>query len=121
MALLLSEAFEVDGHTVDIAGNGAEALEKLAHRSYDLIVTDTKMPVLNGEAFYRELQRRFPAPLRPRIIFLTGDVLTREKQEFLEGTGAPFLAKPFDLGQVRRLVQQLFTSPSDPATDAQGA
>jgi len=113
MALLLAEAFEADGHAVDICGNGAEALERLAHRSYDLIVTDTKMPVLDGEGLYRELERRFPEPPRPRIIFLTGDVLSRGKQEFLEATGAPFLAKPFDLGQIQRLVHELFTGSSD--------
>jgi signal transduction histidine kinase len=115
MALLLAEAFAADGHEVDICGNGAEALEKLARRPYDLIVTDTKMPVLDGEGLYRELERRLPASLRPRMIFLTGDVLSREKQEFLEGTGAPFLAKPFDLGQIRRLVHELFTGSSDRA------
>jgi signal transduction histidine kinase len=115
MAQLLAEVFEADGHAVDTCGNGAEALEKLAHRPYDLIVTDTKMPVLDGEGLYRELERRFPPPLRPRIIFLTGDVLTRGKQEFLEATGAPFLAKPFDLGQISRLVHGLFTGSSDRA------
>jgi signal transduction histidine kinase len=115
MALLLAEAFAADGHAVDICGNGAEALERLARRPYDLIVTDTKMPVLDGEGLYRELERRLPAHLRPWIIFLTGDVLTRGQQEFLEATGAPFLAKPFDLGQIRRLVHELFTGSSDRA------
>jgi signal transduction histidine kinase len=108
---LLGEAFEADGHTVQIAGNGAEALEELAHRSYDLVVTDTKMPILGGEDFYREFERRFPSEHRPRMIFLTGDVLTRAKLEFLEATGAPFLEKPFDLAQVRRLVCEIFSGP----------
>jgi CheY-like chemotaxis protein len=64
------------------------------------------MPVLDGESFYRELAQRHPA-LRERIVFLTGDVLGREKREFLEGTGAPFLTKPCDLDELRRVIARV--------------
>jgi len=110
VAEALSEAIRREGHEVDIAGNGAEALDRLAARPYDLIVSDTKMPVLDGESFYRELAKRQPA-LRERIVFLTGDVLGREKREFLEGTGAPFLTKPCDLDELRRVIARLLASP----------
>jgi CheY-like chemotaxis protein len=66
--------------------------------------------VLDGESFYRELVQRHPA-LRDRIVFLTGDVLSREKRAFLEGTGAPFLTKPCDLDDLRRVVERVLTSP----------
>jgi CheY-like chemotaxis protein len=108
LALTLAEVFTADGHTVDIANNGAEALERVAQRAYDLIFTDTKMPVLDGESFYRELRRRGPGAAAPHVVFLTGDVLSREKQAFLLATGAPFVAKPFDLAHLRRLVHRLF-------------
>src|SRR6266403_5696687 len=110
VAEALSEAIRREGHEVDIVGNGAEALDRLAARSYDLIVSDTKMPVLDGESFYRELGQRHPA-LRERIVFLTGDVLGREKRVFLEGTGAPFLTKPCDLDELRRVIARLLASP----------
>ena len=110
VAEALSEAIRREGHEVDIAGNGAEALDRLAARPYDLIVSDTKMPVLDGESFYHELAKRHPA-LRERIVFLTGDVLGREKREFLEGTGAPFLTKPCDLDELRRVIARLLASP----------
>jgi two-component system, sensor histidine kinase and response regulator len=105
LAAMLAEALALDGHRTEIATNGAIALERLGQRPYDLVVSDTKMPVLSGEQLYEELQRRFPA-MRERIIFLTGDLLSREKREFLEGTGVPFLAKPCDLGQMRQLVHR---------------
>ncbi len=76
-----------------------------------IVVSDTKMPILDGEALYGELERRFPA-LKRRVIFLTGDLLSSEKRAFLERTGAPFLAKPFDLEDVRRLVRQMLTRES---------
>jgi hypothetical protein len=38
---------------------------------------------------------------------VTGDVLDREKREFLESTGVPFLVKPFDVEEARRLVHRV--------------
>jgi CheY-like chemotaxis protein len=77
----------------------------LDRHTYDLVISDTKMPVLDGEGFYGELERRFPQ-LRGRIILLTGDVLSREKREFMARSGAPFLMKPFDLDDLRQTVQR---------------
>jgi signal transduction histidine kinase/ActR/RegA family two-component response regulator len=105
IAAMLADALALDGHRTEIATNGAIALERLGQRPYDLVVSDTKMPVLSGEELYEKLQQHFPA-MRERIIFLTGDLLSREKREFLERTGVPFLAKPCDLGQVRQLVHR---------------
>ncbi len=107
---VFAEMLERDGHTVDRAANGALALHMLGERSYDVVLTDTKMPVLDGAGFYEELGRRFPALVK-RVIFLTGDVLSREKRDFLERSGAPFLMKPCDLNEVRRLIQQVLAGP----------
>ena len=106
VAEALAEAIRRDGHEVAIAGDGGEALDLLAARPYDAIVSDTKMPVLDGESFYRELGRRHPT-LRKRIVFLTGDVLSRDKREFLEQTGAPSLTKPCDLDELRRVIARV--------------
>jgi len=103
---MLTEILAQSGHQVDMASNGAEALEMLARGGYDLILSDTKMPVLDGAGFYRELKNQFSELCR-RIIFLTGDVLDRAKREFLESTGAPVLMKPFDVPEVRRLVHRV--------------
>jgi signal transduction histidine kinase len=108
LAEVVAEAVERDGHTTGIAVDGAMALDMLGREEYDLIISDSKMPVLDGESFYAELGRRHPRMLS-RIIFLTGDVLSREKREFLERTGAPYLMKPCNLGEVRRIVRRLLT------------
>ena len=67
------------------------------------------MPVMDGMELYRELERRFPE-LGKRIIFVTGDVLDADKQRFLESSGAPFVSKPFDPAEVRRLVRRLLVA-----------
>jgi len=105
MAEMLAEMIQRDGHRVDTAANGREALEMLERRTYDLVVSDTQMPVLDGVGLYHAVERRFPA-LRGRLIFITGDVLSREKREFFESAGVPVLAKPFDMNEVRRVIHR---------------
>ncbi len=105
IAAILVEALERDGYQAKTAENGADALRRLEQQSYDLVMSDTKMPVMDGIELYREMERRFPA-LQRRIIFVTGDVLDAEKQRVLESTGVPVLTKPFDLSEVRRVVRR---------------
>jgi len=111
LAAVLVETLERDGHRVEIARDGAEALRRLERHAYDLVVTDSRMPGLDGPDLYRELARRFPA-LCKRTIFVTGDVLAPDKDRFLRSTGAPFLSKPFDLTAVRLLVRRMLQTPA---------
>ncbi len=104
IAAVLAEMLSADGHAVETAANGARALDKLGERTYDLIVSDIRMPGLDGQGLYRELERRTPQLLQ-RFIFVTGDALSPETGAFLERTGAPSLTKPFALAEVHRLTQ----------------
>jgi len=106
IAGVLAEALERMGHHVEVALGGDRALELLTQRTYDLVLSDTKMPGVDGVGLYREIERRFPA-LRERVVFLTGDVLDPEKRAFIERAGLPFLTKPFDVEEVRRVVHQV--------------
>ncbi|MBI3079116.1 MAG: response regulator [Deltaproteobacteria bacterium] len=92
------------GYRVDTAGEGAEALTRLEGTAYDLIVSDVKMPGVDGQALYREAIRRWPC-LRDRFAFLTGDMLGLTTEEFLSGEGLPVLEKPFTAGQLRDFVR----------------
>jgi CheY-like chemotaxis protein/two-component sensor histidine kinase len=106
VARLLAEMLSADGHRVETAANGAAALDKLRERAYDLILSDLRMPELDGPGLYRALEgdRR---QLQRRMIFLTGDTLGPETREFLERSGAPSVSKPFALQEVRRAVQHV--------------
>ena len=108
---VLAEVFQLDGHVVEIVGNGEEALEKLAAERYDLILSDVHMPDLDGPALYREVERRHP-DLLPLFIFLTGDIMSPETAQFLAQTTVPCLSKPFTLDMVRDLVQRVLTETS---------
>jgi signal transduction histidine kinase/CheY-like chemotaxis protein len=102
---LLTEFLAVDGHGVDRAVDGREALDRLRQRPYDLIVTDIHMPDVDGATFYRELQEIAPGLAR-RVVFVTGDVMRPETQAFLAESGLAYLEKPFDLGQFRAFVRE---------------
>ena len=119
LAATLAEALERDGHQVEVAAHGTMALEMLERRAFDLILSDTKMPILDGERFYAEIEQRFPS-LRHRIVFVTGDILSREKREFLERTGAPHILKPFDLREVRQVVHRMLVDAGGGARGERG-
>ena len=106
VASTLARLLALDGHHVTTAPDGAVALQKLGEREYDLILSDIKMPGLDGVGFYRELERTHPRMIR-RIAFVTGDADPRETQRFLEESGVPYAVKPLTLLEIRRVVQQV--------------
>src|SRR4029450_11363153 len=67
---ILVKALEREGHRVEVAGDGADALRRLEQHGYDLVVSDTKMPVMDGVELFYEIERRFPR-LDKRDIRLT--------------------------------------------------
>jgi two-component system NtrC family sensor kinase len=103
IAEVLAEILTGDGHQVDIAADGTEALERLPTRPYDLILSDVKMPRLDGPGLLREIERRNPALAR-RFIFLTGDDLSTHTASLLDSLPQSRLNKPFDILAVRRTV-----------------
>ncbi len=105
VAALMADVLVMEGHEVDMAKNGREALEKIAARSYDLIVSDLRMPELDGVGLYRELERGRPKLLE-RLLFVSGTTEPLEYASFLKATHAPVLCKPFRLDDLRRFVQR---------------
>jgi two-component system NtrC family sensor kinase len=106
IAGLLTDMLMGDGHIVDTVNTGRAALERLAHQAYDLIVSDLRMPVLDGRGLYREIEVRYPEMLK-RIVFVTGSALESGNEGFLAKSGVPWLAKPFSIDQLHRLTQKV--------------
>jgi PAS domain S-box-containing protein len=112
IAGVLAEVLQLDGHAVETVSNGEAALGKLTAGGYDLILSDIRMPELDGPGLYWEIERRDPHMLQ-RMIFLTGDTLSPATREFLEKTGVPCLSKPFALSDVREIVQHVLQTQQD--------
>jgi signal transduction histidine kinase/CheY-like chemotaxis protein len=93
---LVQEILSSEGHRVETAGSGQAALELILQHDYDVIVSDWKMPGLNGINLYQELLVRKPEAAR-RMLFMTGDVIKESFQHFLKQHGRTCLPKPFAL------------------------
>ncbi|HEX8832930.1 MAG TPA: response regulator, partial [Abditibacteriaceae bacterium] len=103
VVMLITEVLALDGHEVTPAYNGAEALALLQVRSFDLILSDVRMPAVGGPTFFEILQTTRP-DLLPRVVFVTGDTVSLSTQEFLRKAARPMLSKPFAPERLRALV-----------------
>ena len=83
-----------------MAASGQEAIKLLSQRDYDAILTDLRMPEMDGPELFRQIEQRWPERAR-RVVFITGDALSPTVQTFLAGTGQPYLEKPFVPAEVR--------------------
>jgi len=106
LAQTLADLLEPEGHEVDIAANGAIALDKLRKKNFDVIVSDLRMPVLDGPGLYEALSRELPSYLK-RIIYVTGDTLSSHVQTFLATYPVPVVEKPYRLQDVRRAIVEM--------------
>jgi signal transduction histidine kinase/CheY-like chemotaxis protein len=115
IAELVGEFLQALGHQPTLCHSASQALELLEESDFDLIISDFRMPVMDGRGFYEALFKQKPALAR-RIIFLTGDVVNEDTLAFLRSIGNPYFAKPFQLGTVEQAVAQGLREKS--ATDA---
>jgi len=106
LAQTLADLLEPEGHTIDIAANGAIAMEKLRKTSFDAIVSDLRMPVMDGPALFEALEHELPSYLK-RIIYVTGDTLSSHVQDFLSNHPVPVVEKPYRLKDIRRTLDEL--------------
>ncbi len=105
IAELLRDILAADGHAVGMAQGGEEALRRLAAEPFDLVLSDLMMPGLDGPGLWRELQALQPDPL-PRFVLVTGDSLRLDRVAAIRETGCAVLEKPFEPGEVRKVVRE---------------
>jgi PAS domain S-box-containing protein len=111
----LSEILQGEGHETDVAADGRQALDRILAGDYDLILSDLRMPALDGPGLHRALAERRPEMVE-RLAFITGDSLSAEAQAFLAQSSAPYLEKPFLPEDVTRLVSRLVTDVNAPGS-----
>ncbi len=106
IAEALADFLSLEGFACDIAAGGAAARDGLALGSYDLIVSDLRMPEVDGPELYAWIVRERPE-LAARTGFATGDTLGASASRFLAEAKRPVLEKPFAPDSVRRFLQQM--------------
>ncbi len=105
----LAANLELEGYEVVEAVDGAAALAAFRARAFDLVITDVRMPKVNGVEAFREMKRLRPeVPVLMMTAFVTGGLL---EQALVEGAFA-VVYKPFPMGQLLRLVAGAVCGPT---------
>ncbi|GEJ59121.1 sigma-54-dependent transcriptional regulator [Anaeromyxobacter diazotrophicus] len=100
----VTQALELDGHAVVRAGGGREALALLAERSCDVVVTDLRMPDVDGLAVL-QAARALPSP--PEVIVMTAFGTAESAVAAMKAGAADYVTKPFALDELRLRVRRL--------------
>ncbi|WP_051378405.1 PAS domain S-box protein [Derxia gummosa] len=105
IAAMMRDMLEAGGYEIAIAEDGEVALEILGEARFEAVVSDLRMPGMDGPTLFRALRRRHPR-LASRVVFVTGDTLSPAVEAFLAESGCGHLAKPFTAASLLALVRQ---------------
>lgn len=101
---LIADVLAEHGYEVEVAPDGAAALRLCDERRYDLILSDLRMPKMDGAALYWALQLRHGSAM-PRIIYITGQAYSMDYAGFLAASRVPVISKPFTPEDLRKAVR----------------
>ena len=118
---VLSQLLESAGIQTLQAGNGSEALDRLAQESFDIVFMDIRMPGLDGIETLKAIRERWPDRAL-KCIAITASGLLRQADYYLQAGFDDFLAKPFLFDKIcERIKRHLaveFTEPEPVAAAA---
>ncbi len=93
------------GHSVDVVGNGADALDAIDRRAYDVVLMDVQMPVLDGLEATRRL--RSTNGRQPWVIAVTAHALDDHRQQCAAAGMDDFISKPVQLAALRAVLDRV--------------
>jgi two-component system sensor histidine kinase/response regulator len=94
------------GYSADVASNGAIALEMVQKNSYDAVLMDVQMPVMDGLEATRAIRRLASEVASIPIIALTANALAGDRETYLAAGMDDFLAKPLDKAELERVARK---------------
>jgi len=105
-----------DGYAVDMAFDGAEALEKLAINEYDLVCLDLTMPGVGGREVCRRIRTDELAGPPPRVLMLTARDALEDRVAGLDDGADDYLVKPFAFPELLARVRSLLRRDAGTST-----
>lgn len=103
---VLGQLFRAAGHRVIPARDGVEAFTILQQEPVDCVISETRVSRLSGEGLYMQVEQRLPHLAR-RFVFVSGDTQQADVRDFLDRSGRPVIAKPFDVDVLVEAVNEV--------------
>lgn len=113
LAETLAELLTERGWQTQVATSGAAAIAALEQGDFAVVLSDVRMPQMDGPALYQWITAHRPH-LAARTGFLTGDTLGSQASEFLQQSGVPFAEKPFSAATIEELLAALAVGAGRP-------
>ena len=88
------------GYGADVVGDGRQALARLDHAAYDVILMDVQMPEMDGLEASRAICARWAASERPRIIAMTAEAMQGDRDKCLAAGMDDYIVKPVTLDRL---------------------
>ena len=114
MRIALETTLKREGHSITVAENGKQALEELNEDSFDLVLTDVKMPKMNGVELLKALKKKSPKTV---AIMMTayGDI--DNAVETIKTGAFDYLLKPFSAEILVATVNRAFLNKNSPENE----
>jgi DNA-binding response OmpR family regulator len=111
LASFIAKTFTAEDHTTDVAGDGEEALRRLAEETYDLLLLDLNLPVVAGSQVLAKIRSR---DVDLPILILTATDHVAERVACLDAGADDYLTKPFSFSELSARVRALLRRKSRP-------
>jgi two-component system, sensor histidine kinase and response regulator len=106
------------GHTVEVAGNGREALEKLEQQNFDIVFMDVQMPEMDGMTATGKIRAQEQGSRRHQpIVAMTAHAMTGDKEKCIDAGMDDYVSKPIRRKELTAVIDRIierFISPDDP-------
>lgn len=101
MRSFLQDILTGEGYQVDVASTGEEAIREAGKRGYDLVITDIKMPGVDGIGVLSQVKELSPTT---EVVVMTGYASLESAVESMKKGAADYITKPFNIDQIRIVV-----------------
>ncbi len=91
---------------VETAVNGNQAIDKITLKDYSVILTDLRMPGIDGQKLYKWIKENRPG-LETKVVFTTGDTYDPEINSFIKSTGNNIITKPFYIDDLKNVIESV--------------
>jgi len=100
----LGQVLRDEGHDVEVASDGEAAMARLSTRSFDLVVSDVRLPKVDGLTLLRRVRREFPMT---EVLLMTAYGSIGDAVSAMKDSAVDYLTKPFDIDELVAVVEHI--------------